>query len=214
MIVHRGLDKMYKAPEEQMHILFRFDSLNVIKPLQTQPWHTLSYCVYSYHPKSTGNKIKYFIRLLFGCCAAGTERSPLPQTSCRKVSEGWWGGRPEQLGGLPHSLPTPRQGPRPSPQSPAQLSSPSARSFLPHLDSWEAGVGNGRGSLHFSEVLMGAGLLGKNQFVSGSGRELGSVLLSPCPFCPARQVFSLLTPESRGCCLKPLARSWKSRCTH
>lgn len=85
MIAHRGLDKMDKAPEEQMHVLFRFDSLNVITPLQTRPWHTLSYSVYSYHPKSTGNKIKYFIRLLFGCYATGTKCSPLPQTSCREM---------------------------------------------------------------------------------------------------------------------------------
>lgn len=82
MIIHHGLDKMNKAPEEQTYILFRFDSLNVIMPLQTRPWHAFSYGIYSYHPKSTGNKIKYFIRLLFGCCTAGAKHSPLPQTSC------------------------------------------------------------------------------------------------------------------------------------
>lgn len=45
-------------------------------------------------------------------------------------------GCPSSRGGLPHSLPTPRQGPCPSPQSPAWLSSPTAGSFLAHLDSW------------------------------------------------------------------------------
>ena len=68
-----------------MHVLFRFGSLNVIMPLQTQRWHTLFYSVCSYHPKSTDNKIKYFMRLLFGCRAAGTKQSPFPQTSCREM---------------------------------------------------------------------------------------------------------------------------------
>lgn len=135
---------------------------------------------------------------------------PLP-ARCNRGGEG---GRPEQRGGLPRSLLTSRWGPRASPQSPAWLSSPIARRFLPHLDSRAGDVGNDRSSPHFSEVSMGAGLLEKNQFIFGWGRELCSILLFPCPYHPARQVFSLLTPKSRGCCLKPLAHSWKSRYTH
>ncbi|KQL60613.1 transcription factor AP-2-epsilon [Amazona aestiva] len=42
-----------------MHIPFHFDSSNVITPLQTPPQHTLSYSVYSDHPKSSGNTNVY-----------------------------------------------------------------------------------------------------------------------------------------------------------
>lgn len=127
LIAHCGLDEMDKTPEEQMHILFRFHSLNVIMPLQTQPCHILSYSIYSYHPKSTGNKIKYFIRLLFGCCVAEPSAAPSHKplvTSCHRDAGG--------AGGLPCPLPTHCQGPCASPQSPAWLSSPTTRSFLLH----------------------------------------------------------------------------------
>ena len=109
-------------------------------------------------------------------------RAPSHKPLAARCSRGGEGGRPEQRGRLPRSLPTPRRDPRPSPQSPAQLSSPIASGFLPHLDSQGRDVGNDRSSPHFSE---GAGLLGKNKFIFGSGRELCShtfvsVPLPPC----------------------------------
>lgn len=42
MITHCGLDKTDKAPEEQMHILFRFDSLNVINAIASP---TMAYII-------------------------------------------------------------------------------------------------------------------------------------------------------------------------
>lgn len=97
--------------------------------------------------------------------------------------------------------------PRAPPGSPAPWQGAFFPTWIPGKGMWEM-IGAACVS------LMGAELLGKNQSVSGSGRELCSALLFPCSDSPAQQGFLLLTPKSRDWCLKPLTCSWKSRHTH
>lgn len=177
-----------------MHILFHFDSLNVIMPLQTQLCHTLSYSVYLYHPKSTTNKIKYFIRLLH----YRTKRSPRPQTSCHKMSQGLWGCEGAAL--FPaHPLPgslcvTPKPCLALQPHNKELPSSPV-------VQMWEI-TGATRVSLRCRKE---PGFWGRTSSSLAGAETCAHILLPPCPCCPARQVFWLLGPESRGHCPTPLA---------